>query len=60
MDVKGPASAEWQVIFLDRDGVINEKLPEDNYVQFPEDFKLLPGWWKHSRSSGGSDTYSLW
>lgn len=42
MDVKGPSSAECRVIFLDRDGVINEKLPEDHYVQFPEDFKLLP------------------
>jgi D-glycero-D-manno-heptose 1,7-bisphosphate phosphatase len=32
-----------KVIFLDRDGVINKKLPEDQYVRFSGDFKLLPG-----------------
>ena len=30
-------------IFLDRDGVINEKLPEGSYVTRWEQFRLLPG-----------------
>ncbi len=30
-------------IFLDRDGVINEKMPEGEYVSSPEEFRLLPG-----------------
>lgn len=30
-------------IFLDRDGVINEKLPEGSYVTRWEEFRLLPG-----------------
>ncbi len=32
-----------KAIFLDRDGVINEKLPEDQYVGCAEQFRLLPG-----------------
>lgn len=30
-------------IFLDRDGVINEKMPEGDYVKNVEEFKFLPG-----------------
>ena len=30
-------------VFLDRDGVINKKAPEDQYVTRWEDFHLLPG-----------------
>ncbi len=30
-------------IFLDRDGVINEKLPPDHYVARPGEFRFLPG-----------------
>jgi D-glycero-D-manno-heptose 1,7-bisphosphate phosphatase len=30
-------------VFLDRDGVLNEKMPEDHYVASPADFHLLPG-----------------
>jgi len=32
-----------QTVFLDRDGVINEKAPEGDYVRRPEDLKLLKG-----------------
>lgn len=32
-----------RAIFLDRDGVINEKLPEDHYVARPSELRLLPG-----------------
>ncbi len=32
-----------KAIFLDRDGVINRKLPEDRYVRNPGEFELLPG-----------------
>lgn len=30
-------------VFLDRDGVINEKMPEGRYVGSLSDFKILPG-----------------
>jgi D-glycero-D-manno-heptose 1,7-bisphosphate phosphatase len=30
-------------VFLDRDGVINRKMPEGRYVTSPEDFILCPG-----------------
>ena len=30
-------------VFLDRDGVLNEKMPEGKYVTCPEQFRLLPG-----------------
>lgn len=30
-------------VFLDRDGVINEKMPEGEYVTSPSQFRLLPG-----------------
>ncbi|MBM3300720.1 MAG: HAD family hydrolase [Deltaproteobacteria bacterium] len=32
-----------KAIFLDRDGVINVKLPEDKYVARPSELELLPG-----------------
>jgi D-glycero-D-manno-heptose 1,7-bisphosphate phosphatase len=32
-----------QTIFLDRDGVLNRKLPEGHYVTSWSDFRLLPG-----------------
>jgi D-glycero-D-manno-heptose 1,7-bisphosphate phosphatase len=32
-----------QTVFLDRDGVINEKMPEGQYVCATEDFHILPG-----------------
>lgn len=32
-----------RAIFLDRDGVINRKMPEDEYVTSLRDFELLPG-----------------
>ena len=35
----GPVST----VFLDRDGVINRKLPEGRYVTRPDEFQLLPG-----------------
>ena len=31
------------IAFLDRDGTINVKLPEDEYVERPEELVLLPG-----------------
>jgi D-glycero-D-manno-heptose 1,7-bisphosphate phosphatase len=30
-------------VFLDRDGVINKKMPEGSYVTSPAEFRLLPG-----------------
>lgn len=32
-----------RTVFLDRDGVINEKMPEGDYVRRPGDLKLLEG-----------------
>jgi D-glycero-D-manno-heptose 1,7-bisphosphate phosphatase len=32
-----------RTIFLDRDGVINRKLPEGRYVTSPAEFEVLPG-----------------
>ena len=32
-----------RAVFLDRDGVINAKLPEDRYVAHTWEFRLLPG-----------------
>ena len=32
-----------KVIFLDRDGVINKKMPKGEYVRAPKEFKFLPG-----------------
>lgn len=30
-------------VFLDRDGVINEKMPEGRYVSSPDEFRFIPG-----------------
>jgi len=35
--------AKRMTIFLDRDGVINEKPKEGDYVKCPEEFKLIDG-----------------
>ncbi len=40
---KLPAGEALRTVFLDRDGVINEKAPEGDYVRRVEDLKLLPG-----------------
>lgn len=32
-----------RTIFLDRDGVLNEKMPEGQWVTSPADFRVLPG-----------------
>jgi len=32
-----------RTVFLDRDGVVNEKMPEGQYVTSWEEFRLLPG-----------------
>ncbi len=32
-----------KAVFLDRDGVINSKVPEDNYVSSVDEFEFLPG-----------------
>jgi D-glycero-D-manno-heptose 1,7-bisphosphate phosphatase len=41
--MKVPAGEALRTVFLDRDGVINEKAPEGDYVRRVEDLKLLPG-----------------
>jgi D-glycero-D-manno-heptose 1,7-bisphosphate phosphatase len=35
--------AHLRTVFLDRDGVLNEKMPEGQYVTCREEFHLLPG-----------------
>jgi D-glycero-D-manno-heptose 1,7-bisphosphate phosphatase len=35
--------ADVATVFLDRDGVINEKMPEGKYVTSEDDFQILPG-----------------
>ena len=41
---EGAASqTERRAVFLDRDGVINRKLPENAYVRDPSEFEFLPG-----------------
>lgn len=32
-----------RTIFLDRDGVLNEKMPEGRWVTSPDEFRVLPG-----------------
>ena len=39
----GKRSRVVSTVFLDRDGVLNQKLPEGRYVGSGEDFHLLPG-----------------
>ena len=43
MSVDCGDSPKVKAMFLDRDGVINRKLPEDQYVCNHEEFELLPG-----------------
>jgi histidinol-phosphate phosphatase family protein len=38
-----PTRSGLHAVFLDRDGVLNEKLPEDRYVTSWSDFRVLPG-----------------
>lgn len=40
---KNPYFGELRTVFLDRDGVLNEKMPEGQYVRSWDDFHLLPG-----------------
>ncbi len=40
---RGSDWAAIQYVFLDRDGVINRKLPEGKYVTRWEEFEVLPG-----------------
>jgi D-glycero-D-manno-heptose 1,7-bisphosphate phosphatase len=37
------AAPDFTAVFLDRDGVINEKMPEGEYVCSARDFRILPG-----------------
>jgi D-glycero-D-manno-heptose 1,7-bisphosphate phosphatase len=45
--VADSAGSAWsgtlRTIFLDRDGVLNEKMPEGSYVRARSDFRVLPG-----------------
>jgi histidinol-phosphate phosphatase family protein len=36
------ATRRLRAVFLDRDGVINRKLPSDHYVKSPVEFEILP------------------
>ncbi len=38
-----PGVAAFDVVFLDRDGTINEKAPDGDYVSSPGSLRLLPG-----------------
>ena len=46
-EVTGTAKLAWaaglRTVFLDRDGILNEKMPEHRYVTRWEEFRLLPG-----------------
>lgn len=39
----GSAIRPLRTVFLDRDGVLNQKMPEGEYVRSLTDFRLLPG-----------------
>ncbi|WP_239462006.1 D-glycero-alpha-D-manno-heptose-1,7-bisphosphate 7-phosphatase [Occallatibacter savannae] len=39
----GSAGYQLKTVFLDRDGVINKKMPERQYVRTIDEFQLLPG-----------------
>jgi D-glycero-D-manno-heptose 1,7-bisphosphate phosphatase len=45
--VTGTAKLAWaaglRTVFLDRDGILNEKMPEHRYVTRWEEFRVLPG-----------------
>lgn len=38
-----PTPSNLSTVFLDRDGVLNEKMPEGHYVTSPAAFHILPG-----------------
>jgi D-glycero-D-manno-heptose 1,7-bisphosphate phosphatase len=38
-----PPNPRRRAAFLDRDGVLNRKMPEGQYVTTPQEFELLPG-----------------
>jgi D-glycero-D-manno-heptose 1,7-bisphosphate phosphatase len=42
-ELRSRRGAAIEYVFLDRDGVINRKLPEGQYVTRWEDFEMLPG-----------------
>jgi D-glycero-D-manno-heptose 1,7-bisphosphate phosphatase len=46
-EVTGTANLAWaaglRTVFLDRDGILNEKMPEHRYVTRWEEFRVLPG-----------------
>jgi D-glycero-D-manno-heptose 1,7-bisphosphate phosphatase len=41
--LKNPHYGELKTVFLDRDGVLNKKLPEGRFISSWEEFKPLPG-----------------
>lgn len=41
--ISGPLPCDLNTVFLDRDGVLNEKMPEGRYVTSWEEFHLLAG-----------------
>ena len=41
--LKPPASLKQRCVFLDRDGVINRKPPEGEYIRTWEEFHFIPG-----------------
>lgn len=43
MNTEAGSSRRNRAVFLDRDGVINRKLPENHYVKTDAEFELLPG-----------------
>ena len=46
-EVTGTANLAWaaglRTVFLDRDGILNEKMPDHRYVTRWEEFRVLPG-----------------
>jgi D-glycero-D-manno-heptose 1,7-bisphosphate phosphatase len=40
---KLPIARNLRTVFLDRDGILNEKMPEGQYVTRWEEFRILPG-----------------
>jgi D-glycero-D-manno-heptose 1,7-bisphosphate phosphatase len=38
-----PPANQLRTVFLDRDGILNEKMPEGQYVARWEEFRILPG-----------------
>jgi D-glycero-D-manno-heptose 1,7-bisphosphate phosphatase len=40
---KNTFTSNLRTVFIDRDGVINRKMPEGHYVTRPDEFEILPG-----------------